>query len=95
MRFSSADLAMTMPPAIVGRKGRRVELENADRRARRPVDVPVGQNTPNPVNPLLQKYSDLQKTRNGSIFPTIPSHQEGRVAIVTFAGRAAVDAKGA
>jgi hypothetical protein len=39
MRFSSADLAMTMPPAIVGRKGRRVELENADRRARDPAGV--------------------------------------------------------
>jgi hypothetical protein len=95
MRFSSADLAMTMPPAIVGRKGRRVELENADRRARRPVNVPDGQNTPNPVKPHLEKYSDLQKRQCGSIFLTIPSHQKGRYAIVTFAGRAAVDADGA
>jgi hypothetical protein len=30
-----------------------------------------------------------------SRFLTIPSHQEGRYAIVTFAGRAAVDAEGA
>jgi hypothetical protein len=56
---------------------------------------PDGQNTQKPVNPLLQKYSDLQKIQSGSIFLPILSHQEGRYAIVTFAGRAAVDAKGA
>ena len=58
-------------------------------------NLPDGQITSKSVNPLLQKYSDLQKTQNRSIFPTIPSHQKGRYAIVTFAGRAAVDAEGA
>jgi hypothetical protein len=47
------------------------------------------------VNPLLKKYSDLQKAQSRPIFLTIPSHQKGRYAIVTFAGRAAVDAEGA
>src|SRR5450432_1131461 len=82
-----------MPPAIVGCKGRRVELENADRRARDP--CPTGKTPKSLSTPFLQKYSDLQKTQRGSIFLTIPSHQKGRYAIVTFAGRAAVDAEGA
>ena len=43
----------------------------------------------------MKKYSDLQKIEIRPIFLTIPSHQKGRYAIVTFAGRAAVDAEGA
>jgi hypothetical protein len=57
--------------------------------------LPDGQNTQKSVNPHFEKYSDLQKTQGGSIFLTILSHQKGRYAIVTFAGRAAVDADGA
>jgi hypothetical protein len=47
------------------------------------------------VQPLLKKYFCFSETQIRSIFSAILSHQEGRYAIVTFAGRAAVDAKGA
>jgi hypothetical protein len=71
-----------------------------ERRLKTPLILPDGQNRPiylfgRFVQPLLKKYSDLQKIASRSIFLPIPSHQKGRVAIVTFAGRAAVDAEGA
>ena len=44
------------------------------------------------VQSFLQKYSDFQKTQITSISRTVSSHSEGRLAIVTDAGRDAVDA---
>jgi hypothetical protein len=44
------------------------------------------------VQPFLQKYSDFQKPQITLELPAVPSHQEGRLAIVTNAGRDAVDA---
>ena len=52
---------------------------------------PDGQITEMPVQPLLKKYSDFPKTQ--ITFITLPSRPtEGRLAIVTDAGRDAVDA---
>jgi len=42
----------------------------------------------------LKKYSDFQKTQN-SLYPPPSRPTEGRLAIVTNAGRDAVDASGA
>jgi hypothetical protein len=47
------------------------------------------------VQSLVQKYSDLQKTQISCTSLVVPSHSEGRLAIVTDAGRDAVDADGA
>ena len=47
------------------------------------------------VQPPLQKYFCFSEYPNQSIFAAIPSHSEGRLAIVTNAGRDAVDAGGA
>ena len=47
-----------------------------------------------PVQPLLQKYSDFPKTQI-SLYPLPSRPTEGRLAIVTDAGRDAVDADGA
>jgi hypothetical protein len=46
------------------------------------------------VNPQIKKYSDFQNTRL-TLYSPHPVPQKGRYAIVTFAGRAAVDAEGA
>jgi hypothetical protein len=45
-----------------------------------------------PVKPLLQKYSDFPKTQISCISIPVPSHLRGARAIVTDAGRDAVDA---
>src|SRR5512140_927752 len=45
-----------------------------------------------PVQPPLQKYSGFPNRQITSISPAIPSHSEGSFAIVTDAGRDAVDA---
>ena len=44
------------------------------------------------VKPHLKKYSVFQNTQISPISIPIPSHSEGRLAIVTDAGRDAVDA---
>jgi hypothetical protein len=40
-----------------------------------------------PVQSCLQKYSSSRLTQIKSISPSIPSHTEGRIAIVTDVGR--------
>ena len=45
-----------------------------------------------PVQPFFQKYFRSHLTQITCISLTIPSHTEGRLAIVTNAGRDAVDA---
>jgi hypothetical protein len=45
-----------------------------------------------PVQPLSQKYFHSLLTQLTCISSAIPSHTEGRLAIVTDAGRDAVDA---
>ncbi len=60
-------------------------------------DLPDGSNfriSENAVQPLSQKYSDFQKTQI-SLYPWPSRPTEGRLAIVTDAGRDAVDADGA
>jgi hypothetical protein len=47
----------------------------------------------NRVKPLLQKYFASRLTQIRCISATVLSHREGRVAIVTDAGRDAVDAR--
>jgi hypothetical protein len=58
-------------------------------------DLPDGQISDRPVSlrvqPLLQKYSDFPKTKI-SLYPQPSRSTEGRLAIVTDAGRDAVDA---
>jgi hypothetical protein len=44
------------------------------------------------VQSRLQKYTALPAPQITSISPAVPSHSEGRLAIVTDAGRDAVDA---
>src|SRR5450631_2544574 len=62
----------------------------------RPHDLPDGQINASggglPVQPLLQKYFCFPEPQIKSISPAIPSHTEGRLMIVTAAGRDAVDA---
>jgi hypothetical protein len=48
-------------------------------------------NQQNPVQPLSQKYSDFPKTQI-TLYPRPSRPTEGRLAIVTDAGRDAVDA---
>jgi hypothetical protein len=48
-----------------------------------------------PVHSRLQKYSSSRPTQITSLITAVPSHFEGRLAIVTDAGRDAVDADGA
>jgi len=58
----------------------------------KPLRCPTGKTPKFSVNPHGQKYSPLPKFGNGvSIAATRPK-EEGRIAIVTNAGRAAVDA---
>jgi hypothetical protein len=47
------------------------------------------------VQYLAQKYFCFAETQISPIFPTVPSHQKGRLMIVANAGRDAVDADGA
>jgi hypothetical protein len=49
--------------------------------------------SPTPVQPRLQKYSGSLLTQITCISLAIPSHTEGRLAIVTDAGRDAVDVR--
>jgi hypothetical protein len=44
------------------------------------------------VQPLAQKYSASLLVQITFLFAAVPSHSEGRFAIVTNAGRDAVDA---
>jgi hypothetical protein len=54
-------------------------------------DLPGGQISELAVQPPLQKYSASRLTQIKSISLAIPSQTEGRFAIVTDAGRDAVD----
>ena len=53
---------------------------------------PTGKTPKLPVNSLRQKYSTLPKFGNGVCVASLRPKEEGRIAIVTNAGRAAVDA---
>ena len=53
--------------------------------------LPDGQITEFPVQPLRQKYFCFRQTQITSLIAAIPSRSEGRFAIVTDAGRDAVD----
>jgi hypothetical protein len=55
-------------------------------------DLPDGQITELPVQPPLQKYFCFSETQIRSISSAVPFPLEGRHAIVTAAGRDAVDA---
>ena len=57
--------------------------------------MPDGQISDLLVESPLQKYFGFRQTQITSRIPVIPSHTEGRLAIVTNAGRDAVDAGGA
>jgi hypothetical protein len=61
-----------------------------------PLICPTGKSLPSQnfrhVQPFLQKYSDFQKTQI-SLYPLLSRPTEGRIAIVTDAGRDAVDAE--
>jgi len=59
-----------------------------------PTGKSPGQFTAPRVQPLLQKYSDFPKTQIG-LYPLPSRPTEGRFAIVTDAGRDAVDARSA
>ena len=48
----------------------------------------------NCVKPRLQKYFCFPLTQISSLIRTVSSHTEGRIAIVTNAGRDAVDVGG-
>jgi hypothetical protein len=54
--------------------------------------LPDGQISGEPVQPFSQKYSASRFAQITSKTPAIPSHSEGRFAIVTDVGRDAVDA---
>jgi hypothetical protein len=45
----------------------------------------------NRVKPLLQKYFCFSQTQISSLIRTVPFHKRGRLAIVTNAGRDAMD----
>jgi len=57
-----------------------------------PTGKSLGQLVDPSVQPSLQKYSDFPKTQITFVTLAIPSHSEGRFAIVTNAGRDALDA---
>jgi hypothetical protein len=61
------------------------------RRAARGADLPDGRSRQFGVQPLLKKYSAFPKTQITCISTAVPSQSEGRFAIVTDAGRDAVD----
>ena len=54
--------------------------------------MPDGQISEVPVESHFQKYSGFRRTQITFRTSAIPSHSEGRFAIVTDAGRDAVDA---
>jgi len=56
-------------------------------------DLPDGLFGDLAVQPSLQKYFGSRLTQITSISTAVPPHTEGRIAIVTSAGRDAVDAK--
>jgi hypothetical protein len=53
--------------------------------------LPDGQNTPDLGQPASPKYSALPKFGNGLYIVSLRPKEEGRIAIVTNAGRMAVD----
>jgi hypothetical protein len=57
----------------------------------KPLRCPTGKTPKIPVNPRRQKYSTLPKFGNGVCIASLRPKEEGRIAIVTNAGRAAVD----
>jgi hypothetical protein len=61
--------------------------------SRQPRFVPDGQITPSPVQPPPQKYSLFTPDPNHRRIPRRLVPPEGRLAIVTDAGRDAVDAE--
>ena len=58
-------------------------------------EMPDRQISDLPVQPHLKKHSCFRRTQIKFRTPAIPSQPEGRFAIVTNAGRDAVDASGA
>jgi hypothetical protein len=62
--------------------------------ADRSTELPDGQISENRVQPPLKKYSDFPKTQI-TLYPPPSRPTEGRLMIVTAAGRDAVDADGA
>jgi hypothetical protein len=58
-------------------------------------DLPKQINLIPPVQSLSKKYFCFLPSQITGLFPAVPSHFEGRLAIVTDAGRDAVDAGGA
>ncbi len=54
-------------------------------------DLPDGRLVVFPVHPHLQKYFICRFGRNTSTYFAVSSHQQGRLAIVTNAGRDVVD----
>jgi hypothetical protein len=57
--------------------------------------APDGQITDFLSSPLRKNISAFLPTQITSLIPAVPSHPKGRLAIVTDAGRDAVDARGA
>ena len=57
----------------------------------KPLRCPSGKTPKLPVNRRRQKYSTLPKFGNGVCVAATRSKEEGRIAIVTNAGRTAVD----
>src|ERR1700730_902580 len=57
-----------------------------------PTDLPGGRRADFSVQPPTQKYSGFPKTQITAISTAVSSHSKGRIAIVTNAGRDAVDA---
>jgi hypothetical protein len=60
-----------------------------------PLDLPVGSSADLPVQPLLQKKFWFSEDANHFNNPLRLVPLEGRIAVVTDAGRDAVDADGA
>src|SRR5450631_1948604 len=71
--------------------GARAKTDNADNKTGSS-DLPDGRFVERGVQPSLQKYFASMVGRNISMSLAIPSHTEGRIAIVTDAGWDAVDA---
>jgi len=73
------------------------DIEAADRdpfgglASHKPLRCPTGKTPNHRVNLLHQKYSTLPKFGNGVCVASTRPKEEGRIAIVTNAGRAAVD----
>jgi hypothetical protein len=67
----------------------------AERRLRAAPNLSKQFNAILPVQSLLKKYFRFLPTQITSLIAAVSSHLEGRLAIVTDAGRDAVDADGA